>query len=284
MEELYKQYKPLLFSLAYQMTGSVVDAEDSVQDVFTKACDAQVERMASPKAYLCKMVTNCCVDKMRSARRRREQYYGPWLPEPFPTPEDTFENVVRRDMLSYAMLILLERLTPAERAVFILHEAIGFDYRDIAEILEKSETNCRKLLSRARSKMKLTGEEKAASSAAGEKWVRHFVDALEHGSIDTILSLLAEDITIVSDGGGKVAALARPIASRDQAARFLAGLVHAMRERPGRYRIDLAALNGQTALVVRLGDEPDTVAYLYLREDRLAEIYFMRNPDKLARI
>ena len=155
MEELYCQYKSLLFTLAYQITGSAAEAEDAVQDVFIKAYDVHPERLEEPKAYLCKMVTNRCLDLQKSARRKREIYVGPWLPEPFRTPEEeTLEStVVRRDMLSYAMLVLLERLTPTERVVFVLREALGFDYPEIAKLLDKKEANCRKLMSRARSKI-----------------------------------------------------------------------------------------------------------------------------------
>jgi RNA polymerase sigma factor (sigma-70 family) len=135
MEELYVQYKTLLFTLAYQLTGSAADAEDVVQDVFVKSFDVHPERLEKPKAYLCKMVTNRCLNLQKSARKRREVYVGPWLPEPIRTPEaDTLETtVVRRDLLSYAMLVLLERLTPTERAVFVLRGALGFDYPEIAE-------------------------------------------------------------------------------------------------------------------------------------------------------
>jgi len=145
MEELYDQFRALLFTLAYQLTGSAADAEDVVQDVFFKACDVHPERLEEPKAYLCKMVTNHCLDLQKSARRRREVYVGPWLPEPIRTPEaDTLETtVVRSDLLFYAMLVLLERLTPTERAVFVLRETLGFDYPEIAELLGKRETNCR---------------------------------------------------------------------------------------------------------------------------------------------
>jgi RNA polymerase sigma factor (sigma-70 family) len=134
MEELYNQYRALLFMLAYQLTGSAADAEDAVQDVFFKSFDVHPERLEKPKAYLCKMVTNHCFNLQKSARKKREMYVGPWLPEPIRTPEaDTLETtVVRRDLLSYAMLVLLERLTPTERAVFILREALGFDYPEIA--------------------------------------------------------------------------------------------------------------------------------------------------------
>jgi RNA polymerase sigma factor (sigma-70 family) len=167
MEELYNQYKPLLFRLAYQLTGSVTDAEDAVHDVFLKACDVDPERLEEPKAYLCKMVTNRCLNQQKSARKRREMYVGSWLPEPMRTVEaDNVEmTVARRDLLSYAMLVLLERLNPTERTVFILREALGLDYLEIAELLDKQEANCRKLMSRARNKMGISENEPVLAEA-----------------------------------------------------------------------------------------------------------------------
>ncbi|UUZ80331.1 sigma-70 family RNA polymerase sigma factor [Paenibacillus sp. P26] len=224
MEELYDQYRAPLFTLAYQLTGSAADAEDAVQDVFFKACYVHPERLAEPKAYLCKMVTNHCLNLQKSARKKREMYVGPWLPEPIRTPEaDTLETtVVRRDLLSYAMLVLLERLTPSERVVFVLREALGFDYPEIAELLGKQEANCRKLMSRARSKMGISEEEPVAAEAVELEWVSRFLTSLEQGNVDHVLSLLTEDVMLFSDGGGKVTAATRPIQTRVQVARFLA--------------------------------------------------------------
>ena len=223
MEELYDQYKALLFTLAYQLTGSVADAEDVVQDVFFKAYDVHAERLEEPKAYLCKMVTNRCLNLHKSAQKRKEVYIGPWLPEPIRMPEaDTLETmVVRRDLLSYAMLVLLERLTPTERTVFVLREAFGFDYSEIAELLGKREANCRKLMSRARSKMGISEEESVATEAVELEWVSRFLTSLEQGNVDHVLSLLTEDVMLVADGGGKVTAFKRPVQTRDRVARVL---------------------------------------------------------------
>lgn len=151
----------------------------------------------------------------------------PWLPEPIRTAPvaDTFEmTVVRRDLLSYAMLVLLERLTPTERAVFVLREALGFDYPEIAEILGKREANCRKLMSRAKSKMGISEKEPVVAEAVELEWVSRFLTSLEKGNVDQILSLLTEDVILVSDGGGKVLAFTRPIQTRDQVVRILAGI------------------------------------------------------------
>jgi RNA polymerase sigma-70 factor (ECF subfamily) len=255
-----------------------------VQDVFFKVCDVDPERLREPKAYLCKMVTNRCLDLQKSARRKREVYVGPWLPEPIPTPEaDTLEAVVRRDLLSYGMLVLLERLSPTERAVFVLREALGFDYPDIAELLGKRETNCRMLMSRARSKMGISEEETVAADAIELEWVSRFLTSLEQGNVDHVLSLLSEDVMLVTDGGGKAIAATRPIQTREQVALILAGALHGLKSQ-GSLHSEFAALNGEAGIVLRSGDEPLAVIYLQYRRGKIDRIYVVRNPDKLTRV
>ncbi|OZB92176.1 RNA polymerase sigma factor SigJ [Paenibacillus sp. XY044] len=284
MEEMYDQYRALLFKLAYQMTGSIADAEDAVQDVFFKACDIHPEKLKEPKAYLCKMVTNRCLDLQKSARRKREVYVGPWLPEPIRTPEeDLQEKFVRRDLLSYAMLVLLERLTPTERAVFVLREALGFDYPEIAELLGKRETNCRMLMSRARSKLGISEEEPIAAEAVELDWVSRFLTSLEQGNVDHVLSLLSEDVILFTDGGGKVVAATSPIQTRDQVALILAGALHGLKSQ-GSLHSEFAPLNGETGIVLRSGDKTVAVIFLQHRRGKFDRIYVVRNPDKLTRV
>lgn len=284
MEELFAQYRALLFTLAYQLTGSTADAEDAVQDVFFKACDIQPERLKEPKAYLCKMVTNRCLDLQKSARRKREVYVGPWLPEPIRTPEeDMVEKVVRRDMLSYAMLVLLERLTPTERAAFVLREALGFDYPEIAELLGKRETNCRMLVSRAKSKLGISEEEQVAAEAVDLDWVSRFLTSLEQGNVDHVLSLLSEDVILVTDGGGKVVAATSPIQTRDQVALILAGALHALKSQ-GSVQAEFSPLNGETGIVLRSEGRTAAVIFLQHRRGKFDRIYVVRNPDKLTHV
>lgn len=281
--ELYEKYKKLLFSLAYQMTGSAADAEDAVQDVFVKFYLSDHRELEEPKAYLCKMVTNHCIDFLRSARKRREQYFGPWLPEPIPTPEDDLvDTVVRTEMLSYALLVLLERLSPAERAVFVLREALRFEYTDIAEWVGKSEVYCRKLMSRARLKMGISEEELDRFAPAKEDYVRKFVSALEQGKVETVLSLLDEDVVLLSDGGGKAVAAAYPIRSSEHVLRFLLGLVQQAPQYENGIQIELAPLNSQTGIIVRSGEDIVTVILFHAEEGVIRNLYFIRNPDKLV--
>jgi RNA polymerase sigma-70 factor (TIGR02957 family) len=285
MQELYKQYKGLLFKLAYQLTGSVTDAEDVVQDVFLKVYDVPPEKLTQPKAYLCKMVTNRCRDSHKSARKKREQYFGEWLPEPFhSSDDDSMESVVRDDLLSYAMLVMLERLSATERAVFVLREALGFDYQEIAEFIEKSDANCRKLLSRARAKMGIASEELVHPEAANHEWVHGFIAALKQGNLNQILSMLDQDVVLVSDGGGKVPAAVDPIGTRDLVARFLLGPVRKASMIEGKSIIEIGQINGQPGLILRSSEGIHTVAMLHVKGNLIRNLYVVRNPDKLLHV
>ncbi|WP_152658218.1 RNA polymerase sigma factor SigJ [Oceanobacillus sp. CFH 90083] len=286
MEELYEQYKVLLFRLAYQLTGSVEDAEDAVQDVFLKANDIHLECLENPKAYLCKMVTNRCLDLQKSVWKQKEVYVGSWLPEPIWTKEDTLETtVVRHDLLSYAILVLLERLTQTERVVFVLREALGFHYPEIAELLGKQEANCRKLMSRARNKMGISEEEKVAAEAVELEWISQFLASLEQGNVDYMLSLLTEDVMLIADGGGKAIAIKRPVQTRDQVARLLAGVFGKINSfYQGNLYFEAAPLNGETGIVLRSGNETVAAVFIQLRRGKIARIHIVRNPDKLTQV
>ncbi|MFF0829171.1 RNA polymerase sigma-70 factor [Brevibacillus sp. NPDC003359] len=283
MEALYEQYKGLMFRLAYQMLGSATDAEDVVQDVFVKAYDVPLAQMSEPKAYLCKMTTNRCLDLLKSARKKRELYTGPWLPEPISTPgADSYDAVITKDLLSYAMLVLLERLSPAERAVFVLREAFDFQYDEIAELVGKTEANCRKIVSRAKKKMGIATEEPQLTpeKESGEEWIGRFLSALEHGNVETLLTLLATDAVLLSDGGGKVTAALHPILSGERVASFLLGLMRSFSKRP-HFSVALAPLNNQTGFVIRQDGKIYTVVFLHIEHGVIRNLYFVRNPDKL---
>ncbi|CAG7610334.1 ECF RNA polymerase sigma factor SigJ [Paenibacillus solanacearum] len=279
------QYKGLLFKLAYQLTGSVSDAEDVVQDVFLKAYDIPPERLAEPRAYLCKMVTNRCRDLNKAARKKREQYYGEWLPEPFTSSDDgLMETIVRDDLLSYAMLVLLERLSTTERVVFVLREALGFAYHEIAELLDKNEANCRKLFSRASAKMGLNPDEAVPPEAAGQEWVHDFIAALKQGNMNRILSMLDQDVVLVSDGGGKVAAAVEPIETRDPVARFLLGPIRQVAMVDGEVIIEIGHLNGQYGMMIKSSEGIHTIGIFHVENNMIRNLYFVRNPDKLKHV
>ena len=285
--DLYSKYKKLLFTLAYQLTGSVADAEDAVQDVFVKYYSLDSEGIEEPKAYLCKMVTNQCLDLLKSARKRREQYFGSWLPEPVLSSdygEDLINSVLQNELLSYGMLVLLERLSPAERVVFVLREALSCEYSDISRLVSKSEVSCRKLMSRSRAKMGIAEEKPVMSTYEGDYWIKQFVKALENGNIEEILSLLAEDVTLVSDGGGKVSAAAKPIISRDYVTKFLLGLMRQIPQYKEGIQIELTPLNGQTGIIVRSGNVINTAILIHVDFDVIKYLYFVRNPEKLTHL
>jgi RNA polymerase sigma-70 factor (ECF subfamily) len=284
MKELYQEYKGLLFKLAYQLTGSVADAEDVVHDVFLKIADVPPEKLAEPKAYLCKMVTNRCRDLQKSARRKREQYYGEWLPEPLHSmDDDAMDTVVRDDLLSYAILVLLERLSPTERVVFVLREALGLDYHEIAELVEKSEVNCRKLYSRANAKMGITSEQLVHMEGATPELVHDFLNALKQGNLHQILSILDKEVVLVSDGGGKVSAVVEPISTSELVAKFLLGPLRRASTING-VHIEVVQMNRQPAFILRTGEGIHTVGILHVEKNRICNIYIVRNPDKLKHV
>ncbi|MFD2370556.1 RNA polymerase sigma-70 factor [Brevibacillus sp. GCM10020057] len=283
MEALYQTYRGLLFRLAYQMTGAAQDAEDIVQDVFLKVHGVDWEEIADPKAYLCKMTTNRCLDLLKSARKKRELYTGPWLPEPVSAfYTDDYEAVIHKDLLSYGMLVLLEKLSPVERAVFVLREGLDFDYHEIAELVGKSEANCRKIISRAKAKMGLLPKQPIAppETADSRAWVTRFLYALEQGNVDSLLALLDKDAVLISDGGGKVAAALHPIVSAERIARFLLGVQRKYNASDSRQK-ELVTLNGQTALVYHAEGKVDTAVLLDVKDGAIQRLYYVRNPDKM---
>jgi RNA polymerase sigma factor (sigma-70 family) len=286
MQEMYEKYKRLLFKLAYQLTGSVSDAEDAVHDVFLKLYDVPPEKLEEPKAYLCKMVTNRCRDLQKTARRKREQYFGEWLPEPLSnTDDDSMESsVLRDDLLSYGMLVLLEKLTPSERVVFVLREALSFEYHEIAELIEKSEVNCRKLFSRASAKMGISSDEEVHSEEATQEMVHDFIVALKHGNLNHIVAMLDQNIALVSDGGGKVLAAVGPIETRNYVAEFLLGPVREASMVEGISQIEIRQINGQPSLILRSNEGIHTVGMLHLENNLIRNIYLIRNPDKLKHV
>jgi RNA polymerase sigma factor (sigma-70 family) len=286
MQEMYEKYKILLFKLAYQLLGSVSDAEDAVHDVFLKLYDVPPEKLGEPKAYLCKMVTNRCLDLQKTARKKREQYFGEWLPEPLlNSDDDSMESlVVRDDLLSYGMLVLLEKLTPSERIVFVLREALSFEYHEIAELIEKSEVNCRKLFSRASAKMGISYDEEVHSEEATQAMVHNFIAALKNGNMNQIVSMLDQKVVLVSDGGGKVLAAVGPIETRNYVAEFLFGPVREASMVEGISKIEIRQINGQPALILRSNEGIHTVGMLHIENNLIRKIYLIRNPDKLKHV
>lgn len=284
-EALFASTRPLLFSVAYRMLGSVMDAEDLVQDAYLRWQEAPETDLRSPRAYLVTIVTRLAINHLRSARTRRETYVGPWLPEPLVTDHaaDPSGSVELAESLSMAFLVLLERLSPVERAVFLLHEVFDFEYAEIARIVDKTEANCRQLLARAR---KHVGSPKArfeADPARAAHLVQRFNDAATRGDLDGLLALLAEDITFWADGGGKVPGGARkPVRGAMRVAKVIAR--GAQRFRPEGAVIRLTKINGQPGVIAYLNDRALGAVVLDIRHDRIHAIYAVANPEKLKHL
>jgi RNA polymerase sigma-70 factor (TIGR02957 family) len=295
VDESMAEYRPLLFSIAYGMTGSVGDAEDLVQDAFlgmTRARQAGTA-IADPKAYLTTAVTRLGINYLKSARVRREMYVGDWLPEPIVVPADgpgPAEHAELADSLSMAFLVMLEELSPVERAVFMLREVFGYGYPDVARITGKTEVNCRQIFARARQRISAgaqTHTEPAVGRgerrAEGEELARRFFEAAAGGDLDALLGMLAPDVVFHGDGGGKAQAIARPLAGRERVMRLIAGLF-----RRGRFTdasLRLAWVNGQPGAVVYDAEERVvTVVELEVAGGVVQALHAVVNPDKLRHL
>ncbi len=284
----FEHYRPLLFSIAYRMLGSVMEAEDMVQETFVRYQQADLATVQMPKHYLCAIVTRLCLDNLKSARHQRETYIGPWLPEPVLTEQQPeLENpagvVSTLDSISMAFLVLLEALNPLERAVFLLREVFDYDYTEIAVMLEKSETACRQAFSRAKKHISAQRSRFDVSRETHQHMVMKFVQAIQVGELSALQSLLAEDVTIWSDGGGKIAAAIRPIHGRDAAAQFIAGL--AKQSKKVNAIAEIVILNGRESILVRNGaGKLETVLMLESDGSHLTALHFIRNPDKLRHL
>ncbi len=284
LQKLYSQFQPLLFSIAYRMLGTVSDAEDIVHDVYLQAGEKTIEHVENKKAYLCKMVTNKCIDHLKSAAYKREVYTGPWLPEPLILNDnDPITEVMNGEAISFAILMLLEKLKPLERAVFILREVLDYDYLAISQILNRTESNCRKVFSRVKNKFPMLKEEVEASNDPKiDKIIQTFVLALNQGNIQKIEELLRQDVTLYSDGGGKVYAALKPVHSKYLVVRFIRNLLSHNDKK--QTVVKIVNVNGDTGLLVKGVDNVKMVICFHVKNDQIAEIYIVRNPEKLQHV
>lgn len=276
-DQHFAEHRPLLLGLAYRLLGSMWDAEDVVQDAWLRWTRVDHAQVREPRAFLITTVTRLALDVLRSARVTREAYPGPWLPEPVrtdePGPLDTAEL---RDSVSYATLHLMERLTPPQRAVFVLREAFALPYDEIAEIVGSSAAACRQLHSRASRVLAERGPRFEPSDEAHRELVARFLDAAGSGDLDALAALLTDDVVSWNDGGGKVRASRHPIVGRRNVVAFVAGLVT---QYPVSEVVPVEA-NGAPAVWMVMGGEEQLVAF-DVRDGRIAAIYGVRNPDKL---
>jgi RNA polymerase sigma-70 factor (ECF subfamily) len=280
--DVFEAHRGYLFSIAYRLLGSVTDSEDIVQDAFLRWEQAQRDEIRSARAFLATIVVRLCMDELRSARARREVYVGPWLPEPLITTgrSDLTDTVVLRESLSFAFLLMLEKLSPVERTVFVLREVFDYDYAEIASIVDKSVANCRQVFLRARRRLAEDQSRFASTREQQEVVTDEFLRTLNSGDVQGFVNLLAEDVVSIGDGGGKGLAGLRPIVSRDRVSRGFLGNLQKMP--PDRAWIE--QINGQPAIVATLRGKPYAVLLLEVRDGQVQVIYSVSNPDKLHSI
>lgn len=282
MNDTFAEYRSYLFSIAYRMLGSVMDAEDMVQDAYLRWQSVDHSNVEQPKSFLAKMTTRLCIDHQRSAQVRRETYIGPWLPEPLATAAPNTEDVVLlADTLSIAFLRLLERLTPTERAVFLLRHVFDYEYREISDIVQKNEAACRQLYRRARQHLVQEAPRFDTDWSQQQTIVHAFWEACQQNDAAALRDILAEDVVMWSDGGGRVTAARKPVQSVEKVITFLFGI---MRLAPPSYRVKLAVFNHQPAAQVWVDEQLITVMIVDVRHGRIQNIYSIVNPEKLRHL
>ncbi|MFB9831524.1 RNA polymerase sigma-70 factor [Actinoallomurus acaciae] len=280
--EIFERHRARLLGLAYRMLGSAAEAEDIVQEAFLRWHHTEPGSVEVPSAWLAKVVTNLCLNRLDSARSRRERYVGTWLPEPVLTPDGALgplETVEQRDTVSYAFLVLAERLTPSERAVFVLREAFGYSHREVAELVELSESNCRQLHRRAKKRLADAGLPRSVADRPDHRaLVERFLVAAQNGDLAGLERMLAEDVSSVADGGGLPGVARRPLKGAVRVARYLAATVSRSVES---VTASIQEVNGAPAVLGRLGTALVGVLVLEIVGERVTAVRIVANPDKL---
>ncbi len=280
----FEQYRPLLFSIAYRMLGSVADAEDILQETFIRWQRTQNDDIRSPRALLVTIVSRLCINQLQSARVQREEYVGHWLPEPIITgaDHDPLGMIKIDESLSMAFLILLERLTPLERAVFLLREVFEYEYAEIAAVLGQSESNCRQVLRRARQHVGAMRPRFKTSEQKKNDLLQRFLTATTSGDMEALVGLLASDVVLRSDGGGKGIAVPNLIQGVDNVARGTLGALQNLLPKNLVHR--LAQINGEPGIVSYLDTKPFSVLTIDAGQSHIRAIYVLTNPEKLSHL
>ncbi|MFE6153209.1 RNA polymerase sigma-70 factor [Streptomyces sp. NPDC057889] len=282
--EVFEEHRPVLMGVAYRMLGRVADAEDVVQDAWLRWAQADRDEVREPRAYLVRVATRLAIDRLRQAQVRREAYVGPWLPEPLvtdfgPTAPDTAEAAVLAESVSLAVLVVLESLSPLERAVFVLREAFGFPFAEIANTLERSESAVRQLAGRARKHVDERRPRFDVDPVEQRDLTERFLAAATGGDLEGLMTLLAPDARLVGDSGGKSKAPLRVIESADKVGRFLLG---AAKGGGAGFTFRIVELNGGPAVLALVDGKPDSVFQVDVADGHVQCVYIVRNPDKLA--
>ncbi|MCG5218317.1 RNA polymerase sigma-70 factor [Streptosporangium sp. KLBMP 9127] len=285
-QQVFNQHRNLLFAVAYRVLGIVADAEDAVQDAWIKWSAADRSQVADPKAYLARIVSNLALQRLRSTRHQRETYVGPWLPEPILT-SDTADDFMTAESVSTAMLVVLETLSPLERAVLVLKEVFDFSHAEIAEAVERSEAAVRQAAHRAREHVRARRPRFPADRSRQRDVTESFFAAATGGDINTLMELLSPDVTLWTDGGGKVRQALRPVVGEQTVAAWFAaiGKVTYQGVEPADMNAELVEINGGPGMVFSgLGRVIATVTFDFAADGRIAAIYNVANPDKLQAI
>ena len=286
---LFEELRPFLRGVAYRMLGTHCEVDDILQDAFLRLDRIRVRELSSPRSYLAQLVTRLCIDHLRSARVRRENYVGPWLPEPiveegaFAPPMPPDEVSAMREDLSLALMFALERLSPLERAAFILHDVFDLDYADIAETLGREPAACRQLAARGRKHIREQRPRFAPSSADGHALLGAFASAAMSGDLEHLQTLLAEGVVFASDGGGKAKAATRVVTGPQNVAKLLIGIV-TKHYADGQAVTSPALVNGQPGFVVRENGRVTQAMSVDIHEGLIVGVYSVRNPDKLRHL
>jgi RNA polymerase sigma-70 factor (TIGR02957 family) len=276
--EAFVAHRNLLFTVAYEMLGSAADAEDVLQEVWLRWSGVEHHDVREPRAYLVRITTRLALNHLRSGARRREEYVGPWLPEPLLTTPDVADDVALADSVSTAMLLVLETLPPTERAVFVLREVFDVPYDEIAAAVDKSEAAVRQVAHRARAHVQARRPRTAVTAAERDTVIERFRLATETGDLQVLMDVLAPDVVLMTDGGGKVQAALNPIHGRDKVLRFLTAVA------PDALELVPVWLNGSPAIQFVVGGHRDGVGTMLVEDGVVTRLYLVRNPDKLASV
>lgn len=277
--EAFLAHRSLLFTVAYEMLGSAADAEDVLQETWLRWAEVDLDGVQNQRAYLVRVTTRQALNRLRTLGRRKESYVGPWLPEPLLTAPDVAEDVELAESVSMAMLLVLETLTPTERAVFVLREVFDLGYDEIAEAVDKSPTTVRQVAHRARAHVAARRPRGVVSRAETRDAIEAFRRATETGDLQRLLDILAPDVVMLGDGGGLRQAVPRPIVGADRVARLLAV---GLGKIPPSALLEPAQVNGYPALILRLDGEIDTVIAVRVGDGLITGLYAVRNPEKLS--